>query len=248
MQADSHVTPDGSGETAPAGIADLRARTGLYSLLGRCLEAEADVELLHLFRGSLRGIVEEMELDLGADVMDGPEDEVLERLAEEFTGLFVAPGAVLPYRSVFETGRLFQPQADLATNAYREAGFEFRTLHSGEFADHVAVMLAFVARLLERQAGALAEGDGAAADAWEARRVRFLRFQVGPWAIGWARRARSCAQHPFYAAILDLTEQVIWTDLCQCCDEKTLRRLVKANRRPLVRPRADPEFRKASGL
>ena len=109
-------------------------------------------------------------------------------------------------------------------------------------------MLAFVGRLFERQAGAMASGDLAAAETWEHRRTHFLRFQVGSWIIGWSRRARKCARHPFYSAMLDLTEQVVWEDLCACCDEQTLRKLVKSNQKSLVRPKSDPEFRKASGL
>lgn len=250
MQADGFVIPT-TPEHLPApgqDVAELRAQSGLYTLLGRCLEAEVDAELLGLVRGPLRETLDEIGLELGRDVMERPEAEVLATLSEEFTGLFVAPGSVMPFRSVFESGRLFQPQADLAANAYREAGFEFRNIHSGEFSDHVAVMLAFVGRLLARQAEATDAGDESAAEAWHQRRVRFLRSQIGPWVVGWSRRAHGCARHQFYRAILDLTEQVVWADICEIADEKTLRRLVTANQRPLVRRKSDPEFRKASGL
>ncbi len=240
---------EAAGATAPAEpVAELQARSGLYALLGRCLEAELDGELLALIRGPLRDALDEVGLQLGQDVFEDDEAALLDRLAEEFTALFVAPGGVLPYRSVFETGRLFQPQADLAAQAYRESGFEFRNVHSGEFSDHAAVMLSFVGRLLDRQAGALAAGDAGSAAIWEERRSRFLTVQIGPWLIGWARRARSCARHSFYVGLLELVEQVVWDDLCQLCDAKTLQRLVKANQKPLVRQKSDPEFRKASGL
>lgn len=248
MQAQTHQTEAATGVGPDNVVTELQARSGIYTLLGRCLEAEVDADLLHLFRGPLRESLDEMEVDFGADIFDGEESAVIENLSEEFTGLFVAPGAVLPYRSVFETGRLFQPQADLATRAYEESGFEFRNVHSGEFSDHAAVMLAFVGRLLDRQARALAAGDAGSAAIWEERRTRFLTVQIGPWLIGWSRRARSCARHRFYEAVLDLVEQVVWDDLCQCCDDKTLQRLVRANQKPLVRQKSDPEFRKASGL
>ena len=227
---------------------ELQARSGLYSLLGRCLEAEADHELLRMLRGPLRESLIDLGLDFGADVMNGAEAEVLASLAEEFAGLFVVPGAVVPFRSAFETGRLFQPQADLATAAYREAGLEFHNVHSGEFPDHIAVMLAFVSRLLARQAEAVAAENTDAAALWHQRRVRFMLSQLGSWAIGWSRRAQGCARHPFYRAVLALVEQVIWSDVCEIADDRTLKRLVAANRRPLVRQQSDPDFRKASGL
>jgi TorA maturation chaperone TorD len=227
---------------------ELHAQSGLYTLMARCLEAEVDAALLALLRGPLGETLAELGLDPLRDVAEQPEGEVLAVLAEEFAALFVVPGAVMPYRSVFETGRFFQPQADLASAAYREAGFEFHNLHSGEFSDHVAVMLGFVGRLLTRQAEAAEAGDTVAAEQWYRRRVRFLRDQIGPWVVGWSRRAAGCARHPFYATILQLLEQVVWADICEIADEKTLRRLVSANRRPLIRPKSDPEFRKASGL
>ncbi len=247
MHADANTTPP---ENPPASemAQVLEARSGLYALLGRCLEGEVDAALLGMLRGALGDVIGELGLDLGADVMNAPERQVLDTLAEEYASLFVAPGAASPFRSVFESGRLFQTQADLAAAAYREAGFAFRNVHSGEFADHIGVMLAFVGRLLNLEAQALRAGNADAAAAWRARRERFLLRQLGPWAVGWCRRARACARHDFYRAILDLVEQTVWDDASAIADVKTLKRLVAANKRPLVRPKSDHGFRKASGF
>lgn len=250
MKSSEFVVPEepGAAPVAELTIADLHAQAGLYALIARCLEAEVDESLLALLRGPLGDTLAELGIDPEWGSFQGSDAQVLADLAEEFAALFVVPGAVMPFRSVFETGRFFQPQADLAAAAYREAGFAFRNLHSGEFPDHVAVMLGFVGRLLSRQAAALEAGDTAAAEDWHRRRVRFVRSQIGPWVVGWSRRARGCARQPFYSAILELVEKVVWADLCEISDEKTLRRLVTANCKPLIRPKSDPEFRKASGL
>lgn len=250
MHADKFVIPiDPAQATAPhSDVEDLRAQAGLYAFLARSLEAEVDQPLLVALRGPLRDTLEELGIDLGDDVRSGDPQAALASLAEEFAALFVVPGAVLPYRSAYETGRLFQPQADLATAAYRDAGFDFRNVLSGEFPDHAAVMLAFVGRLFERQAEAVSADNIEAAAEWKFRRDHFLLHQIGGWAIGWSRRAQACARHPFYRSILALAEQVIWADIGDIADEKTLKRLVKSNRRPLVRQKTDHEFRKASGL
>ena len=116
------------------------------------------------------------------------------------------------------------------------------------YADHIGVMLAFVGHLLGLEAQALRAGDADAAAAWRAHHERFLLRQLGPWAVGWCRRARACARHDFYRAILDLVEQTVWQDASAIADVKTLKRLVAANKRPLVRPKSDHEFRKASGF
>jgi putative dimethyl sulfoxide reductase chaperone len=250
MQADRFIIPTGPEYLPDLRMSpgEMRAHAGVYTFLGRCLECEVDKDLLDLLRGPMKEALDEMGLRLGRDVMEGPADEVIEVLAEEYSALFVVPGGVLPYRSVYESGRLFQPQADLAANAYKEAGFKFRNLHSGEFADHAAVMLAFVGLLLTRQAEAAEEEVTEAVDLWNRRRVRFLRIQIGRWIIGWSRRARGCSRHDFYSEILGLTEAVVWADVSEAVDEKTLRMLVSANKRPLVREKTDHGFRKASGL
>jgi len=250
MNAGQFVIPTKSArESVPdSDVEALRAQAGLYAFLARCLEAEVDLPLLSALRGPLRETLDELNIDLGEDLRSGDPQAVLAALAEEFAALFVVPGAVLPYRSAHETGRLFQPQADLATAAYRDAGFDFRSKLSGEFPDHVAVMVAFVGRLLDRQADAVAAGKTDAAAEWERRREHFLLHQIGGWAIGWSRRAQSCARHPFYRVILALAEQVLWADIGDIADDKTLKRLVKSNLRPLVRQKTDHEFRKASGL
>ncbi len=256
MPANDFKIPDdgGAATSGPASPVndmsrtDLQARAGLYALLARCLESEMDADLLHLFRGPLKQTIDELGLDLGEDVMNARAEDVLENLAEEFTALFVAPGGVLPYRSVFETGRLFQSQADRAEAAYKAAGFAFRNVYSGEFSDHVAVMLAFVGRLFERQLAFDEADNTSAASACAVQRETFLREQLGPWVIGWSRRARGCALHPFYRTILELTEEVVWEDISACSDRATLKRLALSNRRRLMRQTADPDFRKASGL
>jgi TorA maturation chaperone TorD len=243
MEIDAVAVPDAMHD-----IDLLTARGGLYTFLGRCLEGEVDHDLLQALRGPLGGVIDALGIDLGEDVRHGPDSAVLETLAGEYTSLLVAPGAVSPFRSVFESGRLFQPQADVAAAAYRESGFVFRNIHSGEFADHIAVMLAFMGRLFEREAAAFGAGDAGSAAVWRERRARFLLRQLASWAIGWCRRARYCAQHTFYCAILEVVEQTVWDDAAAIGDAKTLKRLAVANRRPLARQKSDPEFRKASGL
>ena len=248
MSLDNFILPSEAAAPTAADADDLSARAGLYALLARCLEAEVDATLLDLLRGPLAESLDEMGIALGEDVRSADPAVVIAALAEEYAGLFVVPGAVQPFRSTVETGRMFQPQADLAAAAYKQAGFTFHNVLSGEFPDHVAVMLAFVGRLFEREAAALRAGNSAGAAEWCQRRVHFLVYQLGSWSIGWSRRARKCARHPFYTAILELFEQVVWADVAEVADDKTLKRLVSSNRRPLIRQKIDPEFRKASGL
>ena len=228
--------------------AECRATAGLYRFLGRCLEEEVDAGFLELLKGPLLPALTEIGLVPGESLLQGETNAVVASLAEEFTALFVAPGAVSPYRSVFEKGCTFQEQCDEAVAAYREAGLVFQNRYSGEFPDHVGVMLGFVAWLADREAEGIETADEATAKACRARRQTFLLEQLGPWAPGWCLRARILTNHPFYRQILELTERVLWDDLRALSDRRRLKELERLNRRAPVRLDYDADFRKASGL
>jgi len=228
---------------------ECRSIAGLYWFLGRCLEDEVDAEFLALLKGPLRPALAEIGLYLGDCFLDtNTEDDVVALLAEEFTALFVAPGAASPYRSVFEKGCTFQEPCDEAIASYREAGLEFRNRHSGEFPDHIGVMLGFVGWLAEHEADSLEADDESAANTWRIRRESFLLRQIGPWGAGWCRRARILTNHPFYQYALELTERVLLHDLYTLADRRKFKELEWLNQRAPVHLDYDADFRKASGL
>lgn len=240
------------GRAAPAAdrIAACRARAGLYRMLERCLGDEVDRPFLDLLRGPLAPVVTDAEIGLAPDgqVFTGPADSVLDALSREFNGLFVVPGAVCPYRSVFETGCMFQAPSDEAAAAYREAGLDFRYRYTGEFPDHIAVMMSFVAHLSEREAETLEAGDEAGANGLREQRERFTVEQIGPWGPGWCRRAGLLADHEFYRRILDFAERLLWQEIGQMADRKRMKEILALNRREPVVLDYDADFRKASGL
>lgn len=224
------------------------ACAALFRFLGRCLEEEIDRELLRALRGDLGGALADAGLPLDADLVEGPEDEWLERLAEEYTGLFVAPGGVSPYASVFETGCMYREPCDRAVAAYREAGWGYRTRLSGEFPDQIGTMLGFLGELAASEVQALEQGDGAAADTWAERRRSFLLEQLGPWAPGWCRRAAGATLLPFYRQLLQFTEQFLWQELSAATDRRRLKELMALNQREPKKLDYDADFRKASGI
>jgi len=240
--------PAASCEPLAQRVEEARGKAGLFRMLGRVLEAEVDEALLADFRGALRAPLAEAGARFDEAFFEAPAGELLEALREEFTGLFVAPGGVPPYASVFETGRMFQEPADRAERAYRESGLTFVARMSGEFPDHVGTMLGFVAVLLDAEADALERGDDAGADALGERCGRFVVEELGRWAPGWCRRARAAAMHVFYREVLFLAEDVLWSELLRTVDRRRLKELVALNRRAPVKLDYDADFRKASGL
>ncbi len=229
-------------------IGELRAQAVVYRLVARLLEQEVDADLLRLLRGGLREPLASAGIAIDECALDGPEEETLERLAEEYTGLLVAPGGVSPYLSVFETGCMFREPCDRVIAAYRAAGWDYRRQYSGEFADHIGTMLGFVGILLDAQAGALERDNPAQADEIASRRIDFFTTLVAPWAPGWCQRAAAAALHPLYRQLLGFTGRLLWTDILGLVDRRQLRELQAANRREPGKLDYNADFRKASGI
>jgi len=229
-------------------IEETRALARLYGLLSRCLEEEVDRDLLRLLRAGLGEALAEAGWKLDTNLLERPEDEVLEALAEEFTGLFVAPGGVSPYASVFETGCMYREPCDRATAAYREAGWDYERRMSGEFPDHVGTMLGFLGTLAGAEADAIERGDVQSAERARGRRNAFLLEQIGPWVPGWCGRASQAALLPFYRQLSQFAEQLLWQDLRAATDRRRLKELAALNQREPKKLDYDADFRKASGL
>ncbi|BCU06446.1 TorD/DmsD family molecular chaperone [Allochromatium tepidum] len=249
MQTHHQVAAQSSRPVAAdEAIEERAALAGLYHLVARCLEEELDRETLRLLRGALREPLSAAGWTLDADFFATAEDTLLEVLAEEYTGLLVAPGCINPHASVFETGALFREPCDRAAAAYREAGFDYRRRLSGEFPDHIGTLLGFLGHLAEAEADALRLGDTEAAEQARQRHDRFLLEQLGPWAPGWCRRAAHAALHPFYRQMLQFTEQLLWLALAEITDRRGLKELMAQNRREPKKLDYNADFRKASGL
>jgi putative dimethyl sulfoxide reductase chaperone len=232
----------------PATSTELSAKAGLFSFLGRCLEAEPDQALLDLIRGPMLEALESSEVHFSPAFLSAPTQRLLTILDEEYTCLFVAPGCIPPYASVFETGRMFQEPADRASAAYEAAGMKFQPIHSGEFPDHAGIMLGFYAHLLDQEEAALKEGRFGDAARAKNDREDFLLTQLGPWMPGWCKRAQGFAMHEFYSQFLALTEAVLWNELEPLASRSQMRDLAASNQREPVKLDYDADFRKASGL
>ncbi len=221
---------------------------GVFGFFSRVLEQEMDIEFLTLLRHDFKAPLEEAGMVFEAEFFSQNEAELLDKYAEEFTGLFVAPGCVSPYASVFETGCMFKEPTDRARIAYAEAGWEYKNRYSGEFPDHIGTMLGFYGILCASEAQYLEQGNLQQADQVKATRDRFLLEQLAEWGPGWCHLAAKAANLSFYQQVISMVEQVLWSELSQLVDRRELKILAEKNRREPKRLDYDADFRKASGL
>jgi len=239
---------DGHGHLPDTQLPEVEARMAVYRLVGRCLEEEIDAGLLRLLRDSLRQPLQEAGWVLDPGFLEDPEEVVLESMAEEFTGLFVAPGGVSPYASVFETGCMYRDPSERVVTAYRQAGWDYRQRMSGEFPDHIGTMISFLGQLTATELEARQCGDLATATRARRSHDQFLVAELGPWGPGWCRRAAQAALLPFYSQLAQFTEQMLWQELAAATDRRRLKELVALNQREPKKLDYDADFRKASGI
>jgi len=243
VQADQHAVQSLQQRTET--VASL---SGVFGFFSRVLEQEIDAEFLHALRYELKQPLQEVGMEFDDDFFSVEESALLERYAEEFTGLFVAPGCVSPYASVFETGCMFKEPADRASAAYLAAGWEYKNRYSGEFPDHIGTMLGFYGMLCESEADCLDQGLIDKADQIKSSREQFLLQQLAEWGPGWCHLAARATTLSFYQQVLSMVEQLLWSELSQLIDRRELKNLAQKNQREPKRLDYDADFRKASGL
>ncbi|MCL5075834.1 MAG: molecular chaperone TorD family protein [Chloroflexi bacterium] len=234
--------PKGSGDVAgPEGeLITLRdfalARSSIYNFLATIYAEKPSSHLLH----GLGGVVTALRLcgmsipylaELEACLRVRNELKLQEELEVEYTRLFVGPGCVSPYQSVYTDsgglrdsglgypspagpvkGLLWGDSTVAARQQYLEAGLEV----SEELPpDHIGLELQFMQHLCSREAESWNLGDVEAAIACLERQRKFLSQHLSPWVVLFCGKVKGSTRHPFYAAMADLTADFVCSDVSE---------------------------------
>ncbi|MBE0532215.1 MAG: molecular chaperone TorD family protein [Rhodospirillales bacterium] len=152
---------------------------------------------------------------LGPELLDGPDDRVLEDMAVEYTRLFLGPGKhVPPYESVHARGgggQLWGAETAIVKRDIEAAGFEYAATFSG-LPDHIGIEMEFMAILAAMEAAALKDGDTARALSCLRHQGEFMSRHLAAWAPTFCRRVAEQAMLPFYRQIAELAGAFISTD------------------------------------
>ena len=127
---------------------DLEGLAGFYRLLSRLWVAEIDQEW---FEALSVGSLAEVAADLGLQV-EGPVEEVIEKLAIEYCRLLIGPqGHIPPHQSVWTEGQ-FQGNTAVSMQRYLEVvGEEV----DSTMCDHLGVQLGVMGLVIDELAGSL---------------------------------------------------------------------------------------------
>lgn len=178
-------------------IAELMSARSLYLLLGRVFLSEVDRDFYSLLRSEeMSRALEPLRAGLGED--GGADEEILERLAVEYSALFIQPGSFPPYESVFKNGRHLAEPADQVEIIYQISGFDYRGKWPSLFPDHLGLELNFVASLLDSQIKALEKGRMEDAKRLEGARAEFMKKHLCQWGPQYLEKIARMTCDPFY--------------------------------------------------
>ena len=150
------------------------------------------------------------------DLLDLPEAELLEKLAVEYTRLFIGPGShIPPYSSVHlggEGASLWGASTAWVKRFIEAAGFEYRPDYH-DLPDHVSVALEFMQEITAREARALDEPDADEAGRLRTIEEEFVRKHLAAWLPGFCNNVMSHARLPFYGEMAKLTKAFVESEL-----------------------------------
>lgn len=185
------------------GIDDLRAeclaRADLYRILaGVFVEEPSSGFLAALREPAMLQSLKDAGLAFGADFLTSDLPALTEALACEYATLFASSGGFPPVESVRLTGRFKQDPHFQMAALYQRLGFEQVKGRFEVFPDHLGMELMFVAELLTRAAGALAQEDQTAYKRLDKEIKRFWTLHLGRWVRGYSGLIVRATSHSFY--------------------------------------------------
>lgn len=130
------------------------------------------------------------------------EADLLEALQVEYTHLFITAYPKLPaplYKSYYTEKELFGADARNLMDIYQQYHFKVSP-HMTEMPDHLAIILEFIYRLLEKEAGDFPLKD-------------FAISGLTDWLPQLAKRIEENASLPFYPSLIRLLQEFIRNDL-----------------------------------
>lgn len=194
-------------------------RSNLYGFLASVYREEPTRALLrHIKEPGFRAALAEAGVTLGDDLLDRPEDELLEDLAVEFTRLFIGPGPHVPPNSAVhmegEGGLLWGPSTSRVKRFIEDTGFEYRSDYR-ELPDHISVELEFMQELTAREAEALGKDDEDTLLALRHTQKEFVTKHMALWVPVFCDKVMQKADLSFFRDMARLTKEFIGSEAAE---------------------------------
>ena len=205
------------GKIASKYMAEMaRQRSNVYGLLATIYHKELTTALLNQIKNPrfLKALSDE-GVQLGDDILQRSDDELIEELAVEYTRLFLGPGKhISPHESVHherddgDWGRLWGKDTVLVKKFIETAGLEYKSGYTG-LPDHISVELEFMHEVTKREARAWEEKDSDGAIYCLKIEKKFIEEHLVKWIPAFCDKVISGAELSFYREMAKLTRSFI---------------------------------------
>ncbi len=189
-----------------------KQRSDIYGLLASVYRQEVTSGLIQQIKDpQFLGVLS----DLGTEGLDTflqkPENELLEDLAVEYTGLFLGPGKhISPHESVHhqrddgQWGKLWGASTAEVKKFIESTGLDYIEDFKG-LPDHISVEFEFMQQLALREEQAWMESDADGAAACRNVEKKFIEEHLIRWIPNFCEKVIQDAQMPFYRSFAELT-------------------------------------------
>jgi len=163
-------------------VAELESRKGLYRFFQYVFNKELDQLMLSQLKNpDLAGVCNILELDTSELDKDDPDN--LEKMAVEYTKLFIGPGKhISPHESVQrKTGGMLNNKFTAEVRRfYAASGYKFNP-DKGIYPDHLCTELEFMESLINIQINALNSDDMGETESAKMLQEEFMRLHISQW-------------------------------------------------------------------
>lgn len=192
-----------------------QARSQVYGLLARVFRAEPDTEFIGKLKSAgIADILSTLDVDLGSDFQHLPEGDLREKLAIEFTRLFLGPGShISAHESIFvevdgDSGGLWGKGTVAVKKFIESTGLAYDDNFTG-LPDHVSVEFEFMQRLMDWEAELWEKGENEHAQHCLNLQKMFAEQHLLKWLPQFCSRVIESAELPFYRAMSELTKNYL---------------------------------------
>jgi len=188
----------------------------IYRLLARIFAREVTSDFLKKLRTPhFRGVLEELGVNLGDNFFTQPEEQLLEDLAIEYTGLFIGPGNFIsPHESVHhiredgDYGNHWGADTVAVKKFVEATGLSYQPDFGG-MPDHITAELEFMQKLEERLSQARTANETELADNLTMIKQRFFKEHILSWMPDFLDKVINKANLPFYRQLAGLTKSFL---------------------------------------
>ncbi len=193
-----------------------RERSNVYSLLAAIYHKELTLDFLKQIKDpQFLEALSNQGVQLENDILQKPEDEVIEDLAVEYTRLFLGPGKhISPHESIHherddgDWGKLWGKDTVLVKKFIETTGLEYKSEYSG-LPDHISVELEFMQEVTKREVQAWEEKDNNGALYCLKIEKKFIEEHLVKWIPIFCDKVISQAELSFYREMAKLTKSFI---------------------------------------